>query len=139
MARFVNVGFDREGDAKRFLELVTGNGNLITLGRKVDGAWKLSNLQARSVHSWDPKEMDARTYKYPGVVLEFESQVAATNFVSAVGEVTALTDVQDIYRDGVESDRDEPLLERVTPLFAEQAVRLALQLIDVAGIRLERK
>lgn len=83
MAKYVTVGFDRESDAERFINLVKGAGLLIQLYQhpRGDEGAKVNNIQARGIHEWTPRPGEARRFEVAGVVTEFKDEKTAHDFL----------------------------------------------------------
>lgn len=89
VSRFVTVGFDREGDADKFLQMVEGNGLLVQLYKRIQDEegnpkGQVTRIQARSAHVWTPSSWERRRFEFGGVTLEFKDQLIANEFLSYV-------------------------------------------------------
>lgn len=138
VARYVTVGFDREGDADRFLKEVEGNGLLVSLYKRIEdeeGKPKghVTRIQARSAHVWTPSSWERRRFEFGGVTIEFKDQLIANEFLSYVmrflsGELNAA--------DAVSVEDEEQTQQNWEDI--ARALAMLLKPENVVGAKIER-
>jgi hypothetical protein len=139
--KYVTVGFEKDGDADRFLDLTRSNGHMITFATKHDvvSPWRLHKIQAKTVHVWTPSSAaEARRFEVAGVIIEFADEGTAARFTEiAMGFVSGnYTLDEEVFNDVL--DKIVVAMEHSSSVQAACELGQLLKSENIKGVMMER-